>query len=542
MIAGAPIEALLENLKLPEMNARKRSQRELRGRDRVAVLAAAEAFADANRDDERLQLESLWATWGQQAPSLRLLDRCLTAQDHRVRAAAVRVVRHCLHLLDEPERMLLVAAGDGHPRVRLEALSAASWLGGPAGARIALEVAARPTDPWIRNALNEAMLTLGGDVRHLVETAVFDSQRLAVELDTMLAGRLPGAAKPKNVRTSSEKFKDKGFVKTYELGQRVFYEEGSCNTCHRDHGRGVTGIYPPLVASEWVLEEPERLIKLTLHGIWGPIQVAGKRYEPASGVPPMTAVGLFYTDEEIAAVLTYVRNSWGNDAPTVDVSTVARIRGETRGRRNFYTPEELLAEHPFPEGSRPPLEDDAPVNPQLQAELAAEPLDRLVADAVAQGDPVRGAKVFFNEKLACATCHAADYGYQLGPHLTDARSDATRAYLVESILHPSKAIREGYQSVTVVTADGEVLSGYLVSRNDTEVVLSLPTDKGGKRVLAAEDVDEVILQEQSTMPAGLVGQLEDRQAFLDLARFVFSINEGGKAELRRLKTAADVGK
>ena len=226
VIAGAPIEALLENLKLPEMNARKRSQRELRGRDRVAVLAAAEAFADANRDDERLQLESLWATWGQQAPSLRLLDRCLTAQDHRVRAAAVRVVRHCLHLLDEPERMLLVAAGDGHPRVRLEALSAASWLGGPAGARIALEVAARPTDPWIRNALNAAMLTLGGDVRHLVETAVFDSQRLAVELDTMLAGRLPGAAKPKNVRTSSEKFKDKGFVKTYELGQRVFYEEG----------------------------------------------------------------------------------------------------------------------------------------------------------------------------------------------------------------------------------------------------------------------------------------------------------------------------
>ena len=121
MIAGASIEVLLENLKLPEMNARKRSQRELRGRDRAAVVAAAEAFADVNRADERLQLESLWATWGQQAPSLRLLDRCLTAKDHRVRAAAVRVVRHCLHLLDEPERLLLSAAGDDHPRVRLEA-------------------------------------------------------------------------------------------------------------------------------------------------------------------------------------------------------------------------------------------------------------------------------------------------------------------------------------------------------------------------------------------------------------------------------------
>jgi putative heme-binding domain-containing protein len=378
-------------------------------------------------------------------------------------------------------------------------------------------------------------------VRHLIDTAAFDPQRLSVELDMMLAGRLPGSAKPKNVRTASPRFEDKGFVKTYELGQRVFYEEGSCNTCHRDHGRGVTGIYPPLVGSEWVLEEPDRLIKLTLHGLWGPIQVAGKRYEPASGVPPMTAVGLFYTDEEIAAVLTYVRTSWGNDAPAVDRSVVTRIRNATRGRRNFYTPEELLAEHPFPAGSQPSLEVDTPVNPQLQAELAAEPLDALVADAVAQGDPLRGAAVFFNEKTACATCHAADFGYQLGPHLTDVRSDATRGSLVESILHPSKSIREGYQSVTVVTADGEVLSGYLVSRSDTEVVLSLPTDKGGKRVIPADDVEEVNVQGQSTMPAGLVGQLKDRQAFLDLARFVFSINEGGKAELRRLRAAAGVG-
>ena len=51
----------------------------------------------------------------------------------------------------------------------------------------------------------------------------------------------------------------------------------------------------------------------------------------------------------------------------------------------------------------------------------------------------------------------------------------------------------------------------------------------------------MIVQEQSTMPAGLVGQLKDRQAFLDLAHFVFSINDKGKAELRRLNAAAKVG-
>ena len=540
VVEGATLDTLFANLMLPEMNARKRSQRELRGRPAAEVLPAAEAFADTYRDNELLQLEALWATWGQQQPSLRLLERCLTARDHRVRAGAVRVVRHCLHLLDDPVTLLLQAASDDHPRVRLEALSAGTWLGGPTGAEIALAVASEPTDKWIRNALNAAMLTLGGDARQLLETAAVDANTLSVDLDTLLASGLPGAAKPKDVRTKSPKFENKGFVATYELGQRVFYEEGSCNTCHRDHGQGITGMYPPLVDSEWVTGEPDRLIKLTLHGLWGPIQVAGRQFEPTGGVPPMTAVGMFYTDEEIAAVLTYVRNSWGNDASVVDEEEVARIRSATRGRKKFYSPQELLEEHPFPEGSRPALIEDAPLNPALQAELEAEPLEQLVADAAARGDAVRGASLFFNEKVACATCHAVPYGYQLGPHLTDARDDATPAHLVESMLKPSAKIRDGYRSVTAITADGEILSGFLVSQTDDEVVLSLPTDKGAKRTLATDDIDELIPQEQSTMPSGLIGQLKDRQAFLDLAKFVFTINKGGRNELRRLKREAGV--
>jgi putative heme-binding domain-containing protein len=540
VIDGASLEQLFANLMLPEMNARKRSQRELRGRDREAVLAAAHACADENLSDERLQLEALWATWGQQSPSLDLLERCLAASDHRIRAAAVRVVRHCLHLLEEPHTILRRAAADDHPRVRLEALSAASWLGGPQGAAVALAVASEPTDKWIRNALNAAILTLGDDARQLLATASVDPNRLSVDLDTLLASQLPGAAKPKDVRTKSPKFENKGFVSIYELGQRVFYEEGSCNTCHRDHGRGITGMYPPLVGSEWVTGDTNRLIKLTLHGLWGPIQVAGRQFEPAGGVPPMTAVGMFYTDEEIAAVLTYVRNSWGNEASVVKEDDVARLRAATRDRKKFYSPQELLEEHPFPEGSRPPLIEEGPVNPQLQAELEAEPLEQLVTDAEAHGDAVRGAAVFFSENVACATCHAVPYGYQLGPHLTDARADATHAHLVESMLKPSAKIREGYQSVTAVTAEGEVLSGFLLSQDEEKLVLSLPTDKGAKRVLATDDIDELIPQEQSTMPAGLIGQLADRQAFLDLAKFLFTINAGGKNELRRLKGEAGV--
>jgi putative heme-binding domain-containing protein len=539
-IEGESIAALFENLKLPEMNARKRSQRELRGRSPEEVLAAAHRFADTHRDDERLQLEALWATWGQQSPSRELLQRCLAAGDHRVRSAAVRVVRHCLHLLADPVPLLLAAAADDHPRVRLEALSAASWLGGAAGAEVLLAVAAQPTDKWIRNALNSAMLTLGDDTRRLLDASQVAADRLSVDADLLFARKLPGAAKPKDVRTKSKKFADGGFKTTYELGQRVFHEEGSCATCHRDHGQGITGIYPPLVDSEWVSGDVDRLIKLTLHGVWGPIQVNGRQYEPARGVPPMTAIGSLFSDKEIAAVLTFVRNSWGNDAAAIAEADVARVRAETRSRRKFYSPEELTQEHPFPEGSRPAVVPDEPLNKELQTELAAESLDALVADALAHGDPVRGARLFFQERVACASCHALPYGYQLGPHLTDRRTEATKPYLVESILAPSAKIRDGYRSVTVVTSDGQLLSGFLVARDDQKLVLSLPADKGKERTIPAEDVDEVIEQTTSTMPVGLVGQLENRGAFLDLVRFVFAVNEGGKESLKKLKKAAGV--
>ena len=220
--------------------------------------------------------------------------------------------------------------------MRLEALSAASWLGGAAGAEIALTVAASPTDRWIRNALKAAMLTLGDDARQLVDTGSFDADRLSVDTRQNVCPRAARGGQTQERPDAVEEVCDTRFMKTYEIGQKVFYEEGSCNTCHREHGKGVTGIYPPLVGSEWVTGDTDRLIKLTLHGIWGPIQVAGKQYEPAGGVPPMTAVGMMFTDEEIAAVLTYVRNSWGNDAAGDGAETwpVSGPRQPARGRRS----------------------------------------------------------------------------------------------------------------------------------------------------------------------------------------------------------------
>ena len=195
---------------------------------------------------------------------------------------------------------------------------------------------------------------------------------------------------------------------------------------------------------------------------------------------------------EVAGVLTYVRNSWGNDASAITEGHVKRIRAETKGRRRFYTPEELIEMHPFEEGSRPPLVAEEPANEKLEQELLAESLANLVSEAWKQGDATKGAKVFYREKTACATCHDAKADFQLGPNLTLPREQATEEFLVQSILKPSASILKGFQSVTVITDEGAVVSGYLVEKQDEKITLSLVAQKGKRREIAVDQIDEMV--------------------------------------------------
>lgn len=133
----------------------------------------------------------------------------------------------------------------------------------------------------------------------------------------------------------------------YRLGAEVYHREAHCATCHQPDGNGMDPVYPPLAKSSWVTGDEERLTKLTLHGLWGKIEVNGKIYDPAKGVPPMTAFGSILDDKETAAVLTYIRNSWGNQAPAVQPETVKKVRDATKDRSIFWKPEELLKDHPM---------------------------------------------------------------------------------------------------------------------------------------------------------------------------------------------------
>ena len=131
---------------------------------------------------------------------------------------------------------------------------------------------------------------------------------------------------------------DKGPPDPMVVGKRVFTQY--CAVCHQTTGLGVAGQFPPLVDSEWVLAREwhgdNHLVKVVLHGLQGPITVKSNPYNNA-----MAPWGGVLNDEQIAAVLTYIRASFGNNAPAVDADLVRRVRAATASRSRPWTDAEL---------------------------------------------------------------------------------------------------------------------------------------------------------------------------------------------------------
>jgi mono/diheme cytochrome c family protein len=110
---------------------------------------------------------------------------------------------------------------------------------------------------------------------------------------------------------------------------------GVCAPCHHDNGLGVPNAYPSLVGTAWMTGEPELAIKVTLHGLQGPITVNGRPWNammmPLQNLP----------DHQIALALTHARTSWGNTASPITPEMVAKVRAEHAGRSKPWTAEEL---------------------------------------------------------------------------------------------------------------------------------------------------------------------------------------------------------
>jgi mono/diheme cytochrome c family protein/glucose/arabinose dehydrogenase len=335
------------------------------------------------------------------------VSSALQSKDAPVRVTAIRVSETFLRGDTKAATLAELARlkDDADPEVQLQLVLSLGEAGDPAADRLMADlVRTFPTHPFLADAavsgLGQRELTTleqltadpawkettaaGDRFLALLAACVFnrgDIAQAARALDALIAAgpaarqnaRLTafaatvehGAAMPKpsapfkalltttGVRTQAERIantlllpadgKPRPVARPLKSGERALYDQGAilfgmnCAACHQPDGKGRDGLAPPLVDSEWATGTPSRPARVIMHGLTGPIEVKGQTIKL-----DMPAFG-FLKDEQIAAVLTYVRRAWGNRADPVTVAQIQEIRAATAQRQRAWTAEELLA-------------------------------------------------------------------------------------------------------------------------------------------------------------------------------------------------------
>jgi mono/diheme cytochrome c family protein len=171
--------------------------------------------------------------------------------------------------------------------------------------------------PWLNTILLGAMLMWGAFYITISPTGVESSYGDRRTLSTLGAPNASTSASAKQVD-----------------GKQIYV--GNCAACHQASGLGLAGVFPPLVSSEWVVESPVILTNILLHGIQGRMTVKGVSYQ---GVMPAWNS---LSDDEIAAVMSYIRSDWGNKAAPITSDDVKKQRELTKARTGPYKNEEEI--------------------------------------------------------------------------------------------------------------------------------------------------------------------------------------------------------
>ena len=357
-IDGESIENLLALLTEHEDNVRQRAKIELHKHDSAQVIAATQKWAkqfDPNKvEDAHHLLEALWVHQWHNVVNLELLGQLLKSPEPRARAQAVRVAIYQRDRIPDAIAIMENAVKDTNLRVQLEGVRGLSFFNGKDTERaIAAAASLKGSKDYnISYCLRETMKQLASLPEGNGKVNLKD---YADQKETSYG--------PTDKKLSKE---DK---KLYDKGKEVYFREALCVTCHqadglgadmpKEAGKALRGAYPPLgrstgyAASGWLEGDADRAIKLVLNGMMGKMTLNGKEYgDYATGQPVMTPLGQMLNDEEVAAVLTYVRQSFGNNLPAVKAAQVKKIRAANTSRTAPYTPEELLKEHPLGEPAK----------------------------------------------------------------------------------------------------------------------------------------------------------------------------------------------
>ena len=310
--------------------------------DQLAAMAADAAHPLG-------QIHALWTLEGLNALTPHVLIAAASASHPKVLAAAVHLAERFAQGAQAAEVLALLQDLAAHPDsyVQLQrALTLGRFAGAAGGPALDLlaDVARRHDgDSLFHHAILSSLA--GKERRFQAHLSRPEDTALAVHALLEVASLAADAA---SLPSMPEERPPAITEAQWALGRMLYHTH--CSSCHHAGGQGIAGLAPPLRASEYVVGPAQRLVLLVLHGMTGPVTVRGRRYAPPEVQPVMPGLkdNPAFTDERLAALLSYVRHAWGNKATVIRPETIATLRARTGHRQDLFTEEELLHLEPEP--------------------------------------------------------------------------------------------------------------------------------------------------------------------------------------------------
>ena len=289
--------------------------------------------AALNADDEKATINALWTLHGLNAVRFDTLAPLLAHESEQVVVAALAVSDKLPRNEHAQMASQMVALASSGYRVGLQvALSAGSIHASDAFVASKIILDTFITKPLVREAVMSGASQRADELIAVLGDYP-DSQMMYIVNNL---GKKP--AESTNREQLSAVGKD-----LYDQGKALYNGGGACFGCHGVDGDGIKGMGPTFWQSEWVLDNPDTLVKVMLHGLSGPIKVKGRHWQTAMVMPGM-ANNPTMTDQSLAAIATYVRNSWGNSADSgghVSVDRVKAIRQASASQSIPYTQDDF---------------------------------------------------------------------------------------------------------------------------------------------------------------------------------------------------------
>lgn len=587
VIEGAPIDHVVSLLEQYDDTVRHLARMELRERETDQVVAAIDAWLQRQvgegSDVEHRRLEALWVMQHHDKVRPELLRQVLDSRDPRARAAGTRVLSYWRDRIYQATPWLIALAGDQSPRVRLEAVRAASFYAdADEGRRIVAAAVDKPLDDYLNYVITETNTTLdrrapsGSEaddrlVRQIAAGEVSDSQ-----IVPMVTAATRQAKGPQLGRLADAVLRGKysSASRAAALGPIVIAAKGATSQSTIDVDAAIERLSEARVAGDSALIE--RIAELA--GEWDikeltfPLRdVARDPKTPGAAVDASLEAlmrfntpsagdtrGQFVRDELPAELrLRFAAAAAKSSPPQASKAIAMAIESGVEPRYGDLLVRATQAILAQPKGLGPLSDALATARPDADTakrllrglfaadvregdlvdrlrnaagiEGGSEPLtpaerQELVRKIDAEGDSSRGQAIYRRSELNCIQCHAiSGAGGNVGPDLSGIGANSPTEYLLESILTPSSSIKEAYLTRQVLTSDGVVARGVQIDRDDQRLILRNET---GKEVVIPIDEIEQESEGKSLMPEGL-HHLLTRDELVDLVSFLSVLGKPG---------------